>query len=157
MKLLSGAVRAVFRAGRSSLPFAVEASMACLSARAAWILLTNQLYFDEQPAAYGWLVEHVTRHEWVMGALAGVAAVLKAAGLLLLPVRADGVSELVFALRQFGWTASTVFWCLVGTSILVGAPGTLGSANTIELGIIAAIVMLSGPTPLAEARDGRAR
>ena len=132
---------------RFARPFVFEGMLSFVSSWAGWVLITDQAYFDKNLTAYGWIVENVTPNEWVMGACALMAGVLKAVGMVCLLRRSRGSSwvEAAYCCRQIGWSASAVFWTLIAVSVWVGAPRSIGATLSVVPAVQALLVMLSGP------------
>ena len=145
--------RGVFLTLRSSVPIGFEIGMCVLSLRAAYVLFSNPLYFDQNEHNFH-VIDLITPEEWKWGVLASIAATLKIVGFLGFFASTEAMVERAFLVRAAGWACAFVFWSCMGVSFLAWNPNTLSSGSTLMLGIFSLGMVLAGPV-LPERLDGR--
>ena len=145
--------RGLFQTLRSYVPIGFEIGMCVLSIRAAYVLLTNPLYFDQNEHNFH-VIELITPDEWKWGVLASIAAALKIVAFLGFAASTEAMVEWAFLVRAAGWSCSVVFWTSMGVSFLAWNPNTLSSGSTLMLGLFSLGMVLAGPV-LPERWDAR--
>ena len=132
----------------------LETLLTALSARAGWILMRDQTYFDRNPEPFAWMAR-VAGQEWRWGALVGTGAAMLVVGLILLVVRRSTWSQdASYLLRKAGWACTSVFWCSLGVSLITWNANTLGAWLAVTVGLINAGMMFHGPFVWGDADGG---
>lgn len=145
--------RGFFVMMRAYVPLGFEVGMCALSARTAYILLSDQGYFEAHEQLFRAMM-HVIPQEWRWGALAAVACALKLMGFLGFFAGSERAVERAFLMRAAGWALSAVLWTSLGATYLLADPWTIGSGAILLLGVFSLGMVLAGPV-MPDAPDGR--
>jgi hypothetical protein len=123
-------------------PYGTEGLLILCSLWAGWTLTANPLNFPIRPEIFH-VASLIQPNERVWGIFALISALTKIVGLLLTFIRRLFVFAVL--LRCLGLSLSTLFWLIMGSSLLVGNPDSVFALPIITQGLSALWVLIRFP------------